>query len=77
MLTRLEAEVLAALMDAAPRSVGREALIETVWRRTVVGSNVVDAVIRTLRAKLGPHRDLVQTVPGLGYRLWSSRPEVE
>lgn len=68
-LTRLEAEVLAALLDAAPAPVGREALIEAVWRRTVVGSNVVDATVRTLRAKLGPYRDRVQTVAGFGYRL--------
>lgn len=48
--------------------VGREDLIERVWRRSVVGSNVVDTVIRTLRRKLGSRRDCVQTVPKAGYR---------
>ena len=46
-LTRLEAEVLAALIDRAPGVVGREELIESVWRRAFVGSNVVDTVIRS------------------------------
>ncbi len=67
-LTQLEAEVLAALIDAAPGVVGREAMIETVWRRAFVGSNVVDTVVRTLRKKLGPLRDSIQTVPKAGYR---------
>ena len=67
-LTPLESQVLAELMDHAPAVVGREALIERVWRRAVVGSNVVDTVIRTLRVKLASKRDRVQTVPKAGYR---------
>ena len=67
-LTRLEARVFAALIDAAPDVVGREALIETIWRRAFVGSNVVDTVVRALRKKLGPMRDCIQTVPKAGYR---------
>jgi hypothetical protein len=67
-LTPLEAQVLAHLMDRTPAVVGREDLIERVWRRSVVGSNVVDTVIRTLRRKLGSMRDCVQTVPKAGYR---------
>ena len=58
---------VADLLDH-PYVVGREALIETVWRRAFVGSNVVDTVIRTLRKKLGPMRDCIQTVPKAGYR---------
>ncbi len=67
-LTPLEAQVLAELIDRAPAAVGREELIERIWRRTFVGSNVVDTVIRTLRKKMGPLRDRIQTVPKLGYR---------
>jgi hypothetical protein len=67
-LTPLEAQVLAELMDRSPAVVGREDLIERVWRRAVVGSNVVDTVIRTLRVKLASRRDRVQTVPKAGYR---------
>jgi Transcriptional regulatory protein, C terminal len=67
-LTPLEAQVLAELIDRAPAVVRREDLIERIWRRAYVGSNVVDTVVRTLRKKLGPRRDCVQTVPKAGYR---------
>ena len=56
----------------APAVVRREDLIERIWRRAYVGSNVVDTVVRTLRKKLGPRRDYIQTVPKAGYRyVWS------
>jgi len=67
-LTPLEAKVLSELMDHAPAVVRREDLIERVWKRTFVGSNVVDTVIRTLRKKLSSKRDYVQTVAKSGYR---------
>jgi hypothetical protein len=67
-LTPLEAQVLAELIDRAPAVVRREELIERVWRRAFVGSNVVDTVIRTLRRKLASKRDRVQTVAKSGYR---------
>jgi DNA-binding winged helix-turn-helix (wHTH) protein len=66
-LTSLEAQVLAELIDRAPAVVRREDLIERIWRRAYVGSNVVDTVVRTLRKKLGPRRDCIQTVPKAGY----------
>jgi len=68
-LTHLEAGVLAALNDRAPEIVSREQLIDGVWRRAFVGSNVVDAVIRTLRRKLGPESTRIIAVPKAGYRL--------
>jgi hypothetical protein len=67
-LTPLEADVLAALIDRAPAVVTRETLIGTVWQRNFVGSNVVDAVVRTLRRKLGSERRRIVTVPKSGYR---------
>jgi DNA-binding winged helix-turn-helix (wHTH) protein len=48
--------------------VRREDLIERIWRRAYVGSNVVDTVVRTLRKKLGSRSDVIQTVPKAGYR---------
>jgi DNA-binding response OmpR family regulator len=48
--------------------VRREDLIERIWRRAYVGSNVVDTVVRTLRKKLGPRRACIQTVSKAGYR---------
>src|SRR3984957_1327524 len=74
-LTPLEAQVLAELIDRAPAVVRREDLIERIWRRAYVRSNVVDTVIRTLRKKLGHRSDCVQTVPKAGYRyVWSGGP---
>src|SRR6476659_8818625 len=67
-LTPLEAQVLGELIDRAPAVVRREDLIERIWRRADVGSNVVDTVVRTLRKKLGPRRDCIQTIPKAGYR---------
>jgi hypothetical protein len=67
-LTPLESQVLAELVDRAPSVVTREQLIERIWRRAFVGSNVVDTVIRTLRRKLGSRRHCVQTVSKSGYR---------
>lgn len=67
-LTRLEAQVLGELIDRAPAVVRREELIERIWRRTYVGSNVVDTVVRTLRKKLRSRRDCILTVPRAGYR---------
>jgi hypothetical protein len=67
-LTPLEAQVLGELIDRAPAVVRREDLIERIWRRAHVGSNVVDTVVRTLRKKLGPRRACIQTVSKAGYR---------
>jgi hypothetical protein len=71
-LTPLEAQVLAELIDHAPAVVRREDLIEHIWRRAYVGSNVVDTVVRALRKKLGPRRDCIQTVAKAGYRYVAS-----
>lgn len=73
-LTRLEANVLALLIDRAPAVVSREDLIDAVWRREFVGSNVVDAVVRTLRRKLGPESQRIETVPKAGYRYVTADP---
>lgn len=76
-LTPLEAQVLAELIDRAPAVVRREDLIERIWRRAYVGSNVVDTVVRTLRKKLGPQRDRIQTVSKAGYRYVASGKSAE
>jgi DNA-binding response OmpR family regulator len=50
------------------RSVTRDELLRDVWGQSFGGSNVVDAVVRTLRKKpraLGP---AVETIIGHGYR---------
>ena len=71
-LSRLEFGVMHALLVNAERAVSRVTLIEQVWGTTYVGgSNVVDAVIRTLRRKLGDNASAIESVRGVGYRYTS------
>jgi len=45
-------------------------LLQQVWLTQYQGgSNVVDAVVPTLRKKLGPYASAIATVTGVGYRL--------
>jgi hypothetical protein len=68
-LSQLEFGVLSALAGHAGRALSRADLIQQVWGTSYTGgSNVVDAVVRTLRRKLGQHASLVETVRGVGYR---------
>jgi hypothetical protein len=69
-LTPLEFGVLAQLDRAGGRAVSRRELLESVWGTSFTGgSNVVDAVVHSLREKLGTEADMVQTVRSVGYRL--------
>lgn len=69
-LTPKEFEVMAYLNEHPGDTVTRDELLGAIWGyEEIVGSNVVDAVIHTLRKKLGNQADLLQTVRGVGYRL--------
>lgn len=69
-LTPLEFGVLQALRGADGRVVTRAGLLEAAWGETEdIGSNVVDAVVRRLRGKLGARGSMIETVRGAGYRL--------
>ena len=68
-LTRLEFEVFNYLLHREGTVVERGTLLRDVWGSTYVGSNVVEAVIRSLRKKLGDRAPAIETVRGLGYRL--------
>jgi hypothetical protein len=68
-LSPLECGLLRHLMDLDGRPASRAALVRSVWGHSYTGgSNVVDAVVRTLRRKLGAAADAVVTVRGVGYR---------
>jgi hypothetical protein len=68
-LTPLEYGLMAALVAHPGRPVSRADLIEQVWGYDASGtSNVVDAVVLSLRRKLGPHASAIETVRGTGYR---------
>jgi hypothetical protein len=69
-LTRLELAVFEYLQNHPNRAVSRASLLEDVWGyRYTGGSNVVDAVIRSLRRKLGDRASVIETVTGVGYRI--------
>ncbi|MGH3100395.1 MAG: winged helix-turn-helix domain-containing protein, partial [Thermoleophilia bacterium] len=69
-LTPLEFALFRHLREREGRTVSRPELLREVWGTEFTGgSNVVDAVVRSLRQKLGAAAPVVETVRGSGYRL--------
>ncbi len=65
-----------ALIEALARNAGRvltrEAILAAAWPEDVamhIDDRTVDVHIRRVRAALGVHRDRIETISGLGYRL--------
>ncbi len=68
-LTPKEFELFRYMVERAGRVLTRERLMERVWGyESDVDQRSIDAHIRRLRLKLGPARNHVETVVGLGYR---------
>ncbi len=69
-LTPLEFGVFAYLVARPNRAVARFELVEAVWGygKEASTSNVVETVVRSVRQKLGAHRNALETVRGVGYR---------
>lgn len=68
-LTRLEFDLLAFLMRNAEQVFNRQAILEAVWNYPdSVETRTLDKHVETLRRKLGPQGDWIQTVHGVGYR---------
>ena len=69
-LRPLEGRFLTVLFESPGRVFSRAELLNEVWgtseRRS---SHVVDAYVRRVRERLGRHADLIETIPGFGYRL--------
>lgn len=76
-LTYKEFELLNYLVENAARTVGREELLESLWRDAEETPNerTIDVHIRRLRSKLGRLSNTVRTVRGQGYRFYE-HPEV-
>jgi two-component system phosphate regulon response regulator PhoB len=69
-LTPLEFRLLTTLMTRVGRVQSREQLLTDVWEMsTELETRTVDTHVKRLREKLGPARDLLETVRGVGYRL--------
>lgn len=67
-LTPKEYALLEYLLRNSNRPLSRAMLMEHVWGiRFDPGTNVVDVFINSLRNKLDPERELIQTVRGVGY----------
>jgi DNA-binding response OmpR family regulator len=73
--TPLEYAVMLALVSASGRVVTRNELLEEIWKTPFAGSNKIEAVIRSLRKKLGDFAPSIETVTGHGYRFteWKRR----
>ena len=73
-LTYKEFELLRLFLSHPGMAFTRDQLFNDIWGADYVGeSRTVDMHIRTLRQKLGPCGDRIETVRGVGYR-WEARP---
>lgn len=72
-LTTLEFAVFRYLYERPGTVVERSALLRDVWGYDDAGgSNVIDALVKALRQKLGDRAAAIETVRGLGYRFVAS-----
>jgi len=70
-------DILAVLVEAANTVVTRRQLLDVVWGGAVVGETAIDVHMSAIRKALGPHRALLKTVSGRGFRLvgsWAVQP---
>jgi DNA-binding response OmpR family regulator len=69
-LTPREFDLLAFLARHPGRALTRDELLRKVWGYDYVGeTRTVDVHVRRLRAKLGEHHELIETILGAGYKL--------
>lgn len=69
-LTLKEYELLCCMLQQPGVVFSRSQLLDRIWGYEFDGeSRTVDVHIRTLRQKLGPAGDYVQTVRGIGYKM--------
>jgi len=75
-VTLTEFRLLEALILARSRVLSRDQLMDKVMGPDIaVTDRTIDVHVTSLRRKLGAHRDLVETVRGVGYRfadVWNS-----
>ena len=69
-MTPKEYELLFYLAENAGIAISREQLLSAVWGYDFFGDDrTVDTHIKMLRSSLGPYRDKVVTLRGLGYKI--------
>jgi two-component system, OmpR family, phosphate regulon response regulator PhoB len=70
MLTALEFKLLETFMSRVGRLQTRATLLRDVWNLSgELQTRTVDTHVKRLREKLGPGRDLIETLRGSGYRM--------
>ncbi len=68
-LRPLEFKLLVTLMSSSGEVLSRADLLERVWDISAAGNpRMVDVHVRRLRQNLGDCADVIETVPGFGYR---------
>ena len=68
-LTSTEYKLLLTLIERRGRVQSRPQLLETVWEaQPDIQTRTVDMHVQRLRAKLGEHGKMIETVRGFGYR---------
>ena len=74
-LPRKEFELLAFFMSQPNIIFTREELLGRIWEKDVfVVDRTIDVHINRIRSKLGPYKNWIETVKGIGYRF---RPKIE
>lgn len=70
VLTLKEFELLKKLMANPEHVISRNTLLDEVWGVNFYGeTRTVDAHVKTLRQKLGPNGNMIETIRGIGYKL--------
>ena len=68
-LPRKEFELLAFFMNEPDIVFKRDAILASIWEDDVyVVDRTIDVHINRIRSKLGPYRDWIETIKGVGYR---------
>ncbi|MDP3937456.1 MAG: winged helix-turn-helix domain-containing protein, partial [Deltaproteobacteria bacterium] len=68
-LTATEFKLLSHLASTRGRVQTRDHLLDTIWGdQTYVTPRTVDTHLKRLREKLGPAKNFIETVRGVGYR---------
>jgi len=68
-LTLKEYEILVYLMQNRNIALSRERMLQDIWGYDFFGDDrTIDTHIKNLRGNLGPYRDKISTVRGIGYR---------
>ena len=68
-LTLKEYEILVYLMQNKNIALSRERMLQDIWGYDFFGDDrTIDTHIKNLRGNLGPYRDKISTVRGIGYR---------